>query len=86
MDGRSGVNGPKGGAYYLGPTPLEKIVIALTRYPGLFEGEYYEDKLIGDVLMFEGVELKRAGRLRGVRPIADRAASIQSAGQAEIVV
>jgi hypothetical protein len=49
----------KGGAYYLGPGPLEKLVIAMVRFPGLFEGEYYEDKLVGDVLMFEQVELKQ---------------------------
>jgi len=33
-------------------------VLALTRFPGLFDGEYYEDKLVGDVLVFEGVEPK----------------------------
>lgn len=47
-----------GGAYYLGAGPLEKVVLALVRFPGLFDGEYYEDKLIGDVLVFEGVEPK----------------------------
>jgi hypothetical protein len=46
-----------GGAYYLGPGPLEKVVLALIRFPGLFEGEYYEDKLVGDVLAQEGVDL-----------------------------
>ncbi|WP_155835083.1 hypothetical protein [Herbaspirillum sp. RV1423] len=46
-----------GGAYYLGPKPLEKVVLSLLRFPGLFEGEYYEDKLIGDVLVFEGEAL-----------------------------
>ncbi|WP_235471256.1 hypothetical protein [Herbaspirillum hiltneri] len=46
-----------GGAYYLGPGPLEKVVISLLRFPGLFEGEYYDDKLIGDVLVFENVNL-----------------------------
>lgn len=51
----------KGGAYYLGPGPLEKVVLALTRFPGLFEGEYYEDKLVGDVLMSEKVELRPLG-------------------------
>jgi len=47
-----------GAAYYLGAGPLEKVVLALTRFPGLFDGEYYEDKLVGDVLVFEGVEPK----------------------------
>jgi hypothetical protein len=46
-----------GNAYYLGAGPLEKVVLALMRFPGLFEGEYYEDKLVGDVLVFEGVQL-----------------------------
>ena len=46
-----------GGAYYLGPKPLEKIVLSLLKFPGLFEGEYYEDKLMGDVLVFEGENL-----------------------------
>jgi len=46
-----------GGAYYLGAGPLEKVVISLLRFPGLFEGEYYDDKLIGDVLVFENVNL-----------------------------
>lgn len=48
-----------GGAYYLGPSVLEKVVLFLTRFPGMFEGEYYEDKLVGDVLMFEKVALER---------------------------
>lgn len=47
-----------GGAYFLGAAPIEKIVMALIRFPGLFEGEYYEDKLMGDILVFEGVEPK----------------------------
>jgi len=47
-----------GGAYYLGAGPLEKVVLGLTRFPGLFDGEYFEDKLVGDVLVFEGVEPK----------------------------
>ena len=46
-----------GKAYYLGPGPLEKVVFSLMRFPGLFEGEYYEDKLVGDVLVFESVAL-----------------------------
>ncbi|HWZ47130.1 MAG TPA: hypothetical protein VNX00_02800 [Herbaspirillum sp.] len=46
-----------GGAYYLAPGPLHKLVTSLMRFPGLFESEYYEDKLVGDTLMFEGVEL-----------------------------
>jgi hypothetical protein len=45
------------GAYYLGPRPLEKIVLSLLRFPGLFEGEYYDDKLIGDTLVFENEAL-----------------------------
>lgn len=47
----------QGDAYFLGPGPLEKLVLSLTRFPAQFDGEYYEDKLIGDVLMFEGVSL-----------------------------
>jgi len=47
-----------GSAYYLGAGPLEKVVLALIRFPGLFDGEYYEDKLIGDALVFEAVEPK----------------------------
>jgi len=46
-----------GGAYYLGPGPVERVVLALTRFPGLFEGEYYEDKLVGDTLAAEGLDL-----------------------------
>lgn len=46
-----------GGAYYLGPGPLAKLVFALMRFPGLLESEYYEDKLVGDTLVFENVEL-----------------------------
>lgn len=45
-----------GSAYYLGAGPLEKVVMALIRFPGLFDGEYYEDKLVGDALVFEAVE------------------------------
>jgi hypothetical protein len=36
---------------------LEKLVMNLTRFPAQFDGEYYEDKLVGDTLMFEGIEL-----------------------------
>jgi len=46
-----------GGALYLGPGPVEKVVSSLIRFPGLFDGEYYDDKLVGDVLVFEGVAL-----------------------------
>ncbi|HEY4074795.1 MAG TPA: hypothetical protein VGM52_16990 [Herbaspirillum sp.] len=46
-----------GSAYYLGPGPLEKVVFSLLRFPGTFEGEFYEDKLIGDVLAYEGINL-----------------------------
>jgi len=46
-----------GGAYYLAPGPLNKLVISLTRFPGLLESEYYEDKLVGDTLVMENVEL-----------------------------
>jgi hypothetical protein len=48
-----------GGAYYLGPGPLAKVVLALLKYPGLFDGEYYEDKLVGDILAGEGSALTR---------------------------
>jgi hypothetical protein len=47
----------EGKAYYVGPGPLEKFVFALTRFPGLLDGEFYEDKLVGDVLSSEGVAL-----------------------------
>ncbi|WP_343583256.1 hypothetical protein [Herbaspirillum sp.] len=50
-----------GGAYYLGARALEKAILSLMRFPGLFEGEYYEDKLIGDVLVFEGEQLNDVG-------------------------
>jgi hypothetical protein len=30
----------------------------MMRFPGLFEGEYYEDKLVGDVMMAAEIELK----------------------------
>ncbi|WP_157137910.1 hypothetical protein [Herbaspirillum lusitanum] len=46
-----------GEAYYLGPQAVEKLVLSLLRFPGLFEGEYYEDKLVGDVLLFENTDL-----------------------------
>ncbi|MFL9924129.1 hypothetical protein PQR62_07630 [Herbaspirillum lusitanum] len=47
-----------GGAYYLGPGPLGKLVVAMTRFPGLYDGEYYEDKLVGDMMVLEQVELQ----------------------------
>lgn len=47
----------KGGAYYLAPGPLNKLVLSLLRFPGLLESEYYEDKLVGDTLVFENVDL-----------------------------
>lgn len=47
----------RGGAYYLGSGPLEKFVFATMRFPGLLEGEYYEDKLVGDVLALENISL-----------------------------
>lgn len=50
-----------GGALYLGPGPVEKVVHSLIRFPGLLEGEYFDDKLIGDVLVFEGVALVERG-------------------------
>ncbi|WP_198361767.1 hypothetical protein [Herbaspirillum sp. meg3] len=46
-----------GEAYYLSAAAVEKIVFSLMRFPGQFDGEFYEDKLIGDVLVFEGVDL-----------------------------
>jgi hypothetical protein len=48
-------------AYFLAPVPLEKIVLSFARFPAQFDGEYYEDKLIGDTLMFEGVNLQAQG-------------------------
>lgn len=47
----------RGGAYYLGSGPLEKFVLSTTRFPGLLEGEYYEDKLVGDVMALERMPL-----------------------------
>lgn len=47
----------RGGAYYLGSGPLEKFVLATMRFPGLLEGEYYEDKLVGDLMALEDVPL-----------------------------
>jgi len=47
----------RGGIYYLGAGPLEKFVFATMRFPGLLAGEFYEDKLVGDVLAFEKVTL-----------------------------
>jgi hypothetical protein len=47
----------RGGAYYLGAGPLEKFVLATTRFPGLLEGEYYEDKMVGDIMALENVAL-----------------------------
>ncbi len=44
-------------AYFIPPMALEKLVMNLTRFPAQFDGEYYEDKLVGDTLMFEGIEL-----------------------------
>jgi hypothetical protein len=32
-------------------------VLSTIRFPGLFEGEYYEDKLVGDILAMENVAL-----------------------------
>jgi hypothetical protein len=49
----------RGGAYYLGSGPLEKFVMSTIRFPGLLEGEYYEDKLVGDVMALEGVPLEQ---------------------------
>lgn len=47
----------RGGAYYLGSGPLEKFVLATMRFPGLLEGEYYEDKFVGDLMGLENVPL-----------------------------
>lgn len=46
-----------GGAYYLAPGPLARLASSLIRFPGLYESEYYEDKMVGDALFFEGVNL-----------------------------
>lgn len=47
----------RGGAYFLGAGPLETFVLATMRFPGLLEGEYYEDKMVGDILGFDNVPL-----------------------------
>jgi hypothetical protein len=47
----------EGKAYYVGPGPVEKFAFSMARFPGLLEGEFYEDKLVGDVLLFEGIAL-----------------------------
>ncbi|QNA88231.1 hypothetical protein G4G28_06455 [Massilia sp. Dwa41.01b] len=47
----------RGGAYYLGSGPLEKFVLATMRFPGLLEGEYYEDKFVGDLMALEDIPL-----------------------------
>jgi hypothetical protein len=47
----------RGGAYFLGAGPLETFVFATMRFPGLLDGEYYEDKMVGDVLGFDNVPL-----------------------------
>ncbi|TLS71171.1 hypothetical protein FE236_13685, partial [Mariprofundus erugo] len=46
-----------GGAYYLAPGPLSKLVISQLRFPGLMDSEYFEDKLVGDTLVCENVDL-----------------------------
>lgn len=40
-------------AYFLGARQVEQVVLSTLRFPGLFEGEYYDDKLIGDILVLE---------------------------------
>lgn len=47
----------EGGAYFMAAAVMQKLVMSLIRFPAQFEGELYEDKLVGDVLMFEGVNL-----------------------------
>lgn len=47
----------EGDAYFMAAGVMQKLVLSLIRFPAQFEGEFYEDKLIGDVLMFEGVNL-----------------------------
>lgn len=46
-----------GSAYFIGPKALEKLIISMIRFPAQVDGEYYEDKLVGDLLMFEGIPL-----------------------------
>lgn len=69
-----------GSAYYLGPGPLEKALLSLLRFPGLFDGEYYEDKLIGDVLVFENAPLKELGNFAefGLGVVAPFGSSVRS--------
>ncbi|MDB5776791.1 MAG: hypothetical protein JWP38_2924 [Herbaspirillum sp.] len=76
-----------GSAYYLGPGPLEKVVIALMRFPGLFDGEYYEDKLMGDVLVFEGVDLTALSKFQDLGLNAPGSAELRiSTGSAPAAV
>jgi hypothetical protein len=63
----------RGGAYYLGPEPLEKFVMATIRFPGLLEGEYYEDKFVGDVMTLENVPLVRLESDRDFGLVLDEA-------------
>lgn len=63
-----------GAAYFLAPGPLEKLVLSLIRFPAQFDGEYFEDKLVGDVLMFEEVNLQAFGGYDEIG-MASRAAS-----------
>lgn len=44
-------------AYFLGAAAVRKLVLSMIRFPARFDGEYYEDKLIGDIMLFEGIEL-----------------------------
>ncbi len=47
----------QGDAYYLSSGLMAKLVLSMIRFPALFEGEYFADKLIGDTLIFEGIAL-----------------------------
>lgn len=73
-------------AYYLGPRPLEKVVLAFVRFPGLFEGEYYDDKLIGDTLVFENENLTEFASFAdlGLAAEAQGAAAVQNVQSAPV--
>jgi hypothetical protein len=46
---------PDGPLYYLGPRAVEVLVRTYVRYPGIIEGEMFEDKLVADLLRSHGI-------------------------------
>lgn len=47
----------RGALYYLSPAALEKLVQDYLRFPGVLDGELYEDKAVGNVLFDNGIKL-----------------------------